>query len=482
MTSHELYVIMVVKMNNKKYKTPKGLTLYPFQREDADRMKSMPHVLLFSEMGTGKTPLSIVHVMEKNLLPALVICPRSLKLNWWDEIEKWTGLKSYYTETCDEVVEVYFDPETERQNFFIIHHEALAYTADDPVREMITKISWKSIIIDESHRFRNLHTERTRTLLEFNNHITKFMFLTGTPIVNSPFDMFPMLQLVGIEDRAGEFLNHYTKGRDKGYGYVPTGSKNIEELLEELAPIYIRRTKAEVLKELPEKKIQTIKLKMPEDQRKVYDNFEEMLCLALDDGEEIHSANILAMLTRLRQLNLDPNILGRNTGSSKTQAVLDLLEANQLEKWVIASTSKKFIRLLEKKIKGIVTITGDESLPERRNAEIRFKSNPMIKVLGTTMQTGGLGLNLQAANNIIVTDPWWNSATIHQQVDRLHRIGQTKIVLVYMLENEKSVDQLMNEVVARKDEDIGKIVVEQDVIRSIYERRRGYEYETPTRA
>ena len=454
--------------------------LYNFQAEDVVRMDSMPHVLLFSEMGVGKTIEAITHIQRNNLLPALIICPGSLKLNWWDEIEKWAGHKSYYTETCDELVELYFNPDSNRKEYFIIHHEALAYTEGDPVRELINKISWKCIVIDESHRFRNLHAERTRTLLKFNNHITKFMFLTGTPIVNSTFDLFPMLKLIGIENNPGRFLDLYTRGRDRGYGYVPTGSKNTEELLRKLAPIYIRRTKAEVLKDLPEKYTQVIKLKMPDDQRQVYDRFEEMLCIMLDDGEELHSANILALLTRLRQLNLDPNILGKTTHSSKTQAVLDLLEANQLEKWVIASTSKKYIRLLQSKIRGLVTITGDESKTERYNIEKRFKTNPMIRILGTTMQTGGLGLNLQAANNIIVCDKWWNMATIQQQIDRLHRAGQTKRVLVFILENERSIDQLMGEAVDRKEKMANEIVVTQAVIRKIYEKRRGYEYEKPT--
>jgi len=453
--------------------------LYPFQQEDVKRMDSMSHILLFSEMGTGKTIEAINHIQNNNLLPALIICPRSLKLNWWDEIEKWSGHKSFYTETCDEVVEVYFTPEVNRQEYFIIHHEALAYTGGDPVREMVTKIGWKCIVVDESHRFRNLHTERTRTLLKFKDHTTKFMFLTGTPIVNSTFDLFPMLKMVGVESESGKFLEKYTTGHQTRYGYKILTSRNTEELLGRLAPIYIRRTKEEVLKDLPEKRVQVIKLQMPNDQRQVYDRFEEMLCLLLDDGEEIHSANVLAMITRLRQLNLDPNILGRSTGSSKTQAVLDLLAANQLEKWVIASTSKKYIHLLQKKIKNMVVITGDETISQRHQAQKSLKENPMVKVLGTTMQTGGLGLNLQAANNIIITDPWWNSATIQQQIDRCHRIGQTKVVLVFKLENEGSVDQLMNEAIDQKDKLASEIVVEQDVIKGIYERRRGYGYENP---
>ena len=453
--------------------------LYTFQAEDIAKMKDMPHVLLFSEMGTGKTIEAISHIQDNNLLPALIICPRSLKLNWWEEIKKWSKHESYYAETCDELVEGYFTPGMNRKEYFLIHHEALAYIEGDPVRELITKINWKCVVLDESHRFRNLHIERTRTLLKFNGK-TKFMFLTGTPIVNSTFDLFPILKLIKMVDDSGQFLEHYTRGVPGQYGYKILGSKNINELLAKLAPIYIRRTKAEVLKDLPEKQIQTIRLKMPEDQRQVYDHFEEMLCIMLDSGEELHSANVLALLTRLRQLNLDPNILGKFTHSSKTQAVLELLEANPLEKWVVASTSKKYIRLLEKKVKGMVTITGDETLLQRHQAQKRLKDNPMVKVLGTTMQTGGLGLNLQAANNIIICDPWWNAATTQQQIDRVHRIGQTRKVLVYILENEKSIDQLMGEAISMKEKMANEVVVEQAVIRKIYEERRGHEYEKPT--
>lgn len=457
------------------YRMPEHLHLYPFQVEDLRRMDSMPHVLMFHEMGLGKTIMAINHIMEKDLLPALIISPKSLKLNWYDEIEKWTGLKSLYTESADEAVEVYFNPETDRRNFFLLHHEALAYCSGDPVREMLTRIGWKTVLLDEAHRFRNLHAERTRTLLEFSGRdkSTKFMLLTGTPIVNSTFDLFPMLKLIGAEDNTESFLDSYTRGHQTNYGYKIYGSKNTEGLLDKLKDIRIRRTKEEVLKDLPEKLVQTIKLVMPESQRTTYDNFERMLCIMLDDGEPLTSSNVLSMVTRLRQLSLDPSIVGKKTGSSKTQAILELLEQSQ-DKWIVASTSKKYIKLLEEKIPGMLIMTGDESLLERYNNQRKFRENPMVKVLGVTMQTGGVGWNFQVANQIIIADPWFNAATIDQQIDRVHRLGQKKRVSVYKLVNERSIDEDIYEIIDRKSKIAEEFNLTSTIAKKIQD-RGGYQ-------
>lgn len=466
--------------NNNKHKYPESLSLYPFQREDVDRMMEMPNILLFSEMGTGKTIETIVHVQENNLYPALVICPTTLKLNWWDEIKKWDNEEAYYCETVDELVEGYFENLGNQKlpKWFVIHHEALAYVyEDDPVRQMVKKIRWKTCIVDESHRFRNPHTFRTSTLMDMNKKDTKYMFLSGTPIVNSTFDLYPLLKIIGLATDENRFLEQFTYGRQTQWGYQVISSRHKEDLLNELAPIYIRRTKVEVLKDLPPKTYQQIKLEMPPDQRQTYDHYETMMVMLLDEGETLTSPNVLSLMTRLRQLSLDPTILGKKSDSSKTRAIEDLLDQAPKDKWVVGSTSKVYVKYLASLLKGSVTLTGDDKKGyERYQKEQSFKYNPAKRVLLTTMFTGGLGLNLQVANHVIITDPWFNKVTVDQQIDRLHRIGQTKPVSVYELINEKSIDEDILEKVRRKEQMADEIVVDQDVIRSIYERHTGHSY------
>lgn len=465
------------------------LKLYPFQADDVVLMKSMPNVLLFSEMGTGKTIETIRHISEEKLYPALVIAPTTLKLNWWDEIKKWDNEDSFYCNTVDELVEGYFENleavnygKEERIKWFILHHEALAYVyEDDPVRQMIKKIRWKSVTIDECHRFRNPHTHRTATLMNLNKDHTKYIFISGTPIVNSTFDLYPILKTINLAEDENRFLEKYTHGRKTQWGYQVTASRNKEELLKELAPIYIRHTKAEVLKDLPPKQYQMIKLEMPPDQRETYDHYETMMVMLLDEGETLTSPNVLSLMTRLRQLSLDPSILGKKSKSSKTQAILDLLDQSPNEKWVIASTSKMYINFLKDLVKSCITLTGDDSPYERHHKVKQFQDNPFKKTLMTTIFTGGLGLNLQVANNLIVTDLWFNQAAIDQQVDRLHRIGQDKVVMVYELINEKSIDGDILQKVRRKERMANEIVVDQDVIRAIYERHTGTEYQPPSK-
>lgn len=454
---------------------------YDFQLEDVKRMESMKDVLLFSEMGTGKTIEAIVHVMRHDYLPALIVCPNSLKLNWWDEIFKWTGIESYYCESLDELVEGYFEHAVGKKIFFIIHHEALAYIRDDPVRKMVQLIGWQQVIVDESHRFRNMNA-RTEELMEMKG-AKRWMFITGTPIVNSTYDLYPMLKTIGRVETEGEFLRNFTYGQETQWGYKPLGSKNRDALLVKLADIWIRRLKSEVLKDLPPKNFIPMKLQMPADQRKVYDAFEEMMAIEIDSGNSLAAAGVLDLLIRLRQLSLDPNILGKNTDSAKTRAIIELIDQSEAtEKWVVASTSKQYVNFLSKKLNekniGNVLYTGDtHDVRERYNLEQSFKNNPMTRVFLTTYFTGGLGLNLQHCHKMILTDYWWNRMTIDQQVDRLHRPGQDTNVDIYDLENEDSIDQTLKETVNRKQAIAEEFVVNQETIKSIYKRRRGFDFE-----
>lgn len=456
-----------------------GLKPFPYQEEDAIRMDPMQHVLLFSEMGTGKTIEAIIHTMRHDYLPALVICPNSLKLNWWDEIYKWTGIESYYCETLDELVQGYFEKAVGKKIFFIIHHEALAYIRNDPVRKLVQLIGWQQVIVDESHRFRNINA-RTEELMEMKG-AKRWMFITGTPIVNSTFDLYPMLKTIGKVNDEGEFLRNFTYGNETQYGYKAYGSKNKEALLEKLADIWIRREKKDVLKDLPPKNFIPVKLQMPPDQRKVYDAFEELMCLEIESGNSISAAGVLDLMIRLRQLSLDPNILGKETDSSKTKAILELIDQSE-DKWVIASTSKQYVNFLAKKLneKGIgnVCYTGDtHDVRDRYDLEQSFKNDAKTRVFLTTYFTGGVGLNLQHCHKMILTDYWWNRMTIDQQVDRLHRPGQDTNVDIYDLENEDSIDQTLKETVNRKQAIAEEFLVNQETIKSIYKRRRGYDFE-----
>jgi len=474
--------------------TNSELNLYNYQAEDVERMKYMPHVLLFSDMGTGKTVVSASHIKELELLPCLILCPTTLKLNWFDEIEKWIGVEPYYAESTDDIVDYYYsciekgvDAIKQMKRIFILHHEALAYVEGDPIREMITEMKWKSVIIDESHRFRNMGALRTETLMNFSGNGAKFLFLTGTPIVNSNFDMYPMLEMVELVNNPDEFLSKYTYGYNGPYGYKISGSRNKEELLQLMAPMYIRRTKEEVLEHLPPIRILPVRLEMTPDQRESYSHFEEMMCLFLDDEEEITSPNILSLLTRLRQLSLDPTIIGKKSNSSKTKAIKELIESNPSEKWIIMTTSKAYVKYLAKKLPGIVTMTGETPPAERQLRINEFEKNPTKNVLALTYKVGGLGINLQFAHYMILADQWWHSETTEQAIGRIQRPGQKHPMTVYRLHNTNSIDDLMQEKILKKKAMADEIVLDEDemaqyrmtdsdLVKAIYQKRRGFAY------
>lgn len=478
------------------FKEEEKLKLKNFQKVDCDRMDKMPHILLFSEMGTGKTVEAIYHICKNNLLPALIICPNSVKLNWYEEIIRWSEvfnkpIDPYYAMEGGEIVDFILSEDVDEmlkalKRIYIIHHEALAFLNRDIDREMLPTIHWKCVVVDEAHRFRNSDTFRTQALMDFATTTKKFMFLTGTPVVNDTNDLYYMLHMIKAVDEQGNFSDKYIDREATQHGYRTLGTRNKFELLTQLAPIYIRRTKEEVLPELPPKISQVLRLVMPQDQRATYDRFVELLCIILEEGGMIYAPNMLTELLRLRQLNLDPRILGKKSSSSKTDAVIELIEQAPDEKWVIVSTFKQYINFLASYLpeklnhsSRILTLTGDTPTIDRQQLLKDFQELPQYKVLGMTMQTGGLGINLQSCHNMIVSDLWWNQAAVDQAVDRLHRMGQKHPVHIYYLENEDSIDQLMKEIIGRKQQAADEVVVTSDVIRDIYLKHRGYEYLPP---
>ena len=468
-----------------------NMELKGFQIEATEAMKDMEHVLLYDDMGLGKTIMSIYHTLEENLFPCLILCPKSVKNHWYDTLKEVipNNLDEFvdsevipptvfFADGVDEIVDYYFriqpellldNPEFSAVKYFILQHDALAHLESDPVRELITKIMWKSVIVDECHRFRNSASLRTLALMRFHKD-TKFLFLTGTPIVNDAMDLFFSLHMIYERlPNVVEFQSHHIKrtGNSKSFCSFVSSSSNQEKLDDMLGPFYIRREKADVLDELPKKTETLVYLEMTKEQKLVYDHFEEMLCLVKDDGKALEARYMFAILIRLRQISLDPSILGKTSSSSKTNAIMEMMR-NTDEKWIIASTSKVYsnflIKLLSKEFPQYRTVglTGDTEVKMRLANIAALKNDPNTRFMVMTMQTGGLGLNLQFVHNLLLTDLWWNPAMTRQTIDRIYRIGQNEDANIYILQNNNSIDNMLLDVNMTKAA-LSNLVIRKDL-------------------
>lgn len=491
-----------------KFKLPDDL--YGYQKEDAERLIELGSALNFSEMGVGKTPEALWVVEKGGFNLPLIICPNSLRLEWERQVTDWIGPDNCAVCGGDSVQKggAIIQSFKKNQKYRIINYEALRSPF---ILEMLSYLPFDIIVFDEIHKLRNPRTilvegkvkkatdafsvsrEREGGVWNFlNQHQNASVLgLSGSPIMNYPNDLYVPLSCVKSEKypRAinpwRHFMYKYCMWSEGRYGAYIYGTRNLAGLREETSSFIIRRTKKEVLPFLPEKYYRRTTLEMRPDQRKVYNQMEKELKVLLDTGEPLWSTNVLTTLTRLRQMNLDPNILGISTSSTKTDYIMDMIEsmmkgedshmAGQGEKLVIFSCFEKYIDLLSRKLGDTyphVVITGQVHPDKRIEAVKKFQSQDEVRVCLGTIHAMGEGVTLTAASNCIIADRWWNSPTNQQAEDRLHRIGQKNAVQILLPIVGESIDAVLDEILERKHEASSAYYQEQEVKQSVFDRLR----------
>ena len=457
--------------------------LYEFQKEDVRTLISPGNWLNFSEMGVGKTPEALAVCELSKFKRVLVVCPNSLRWEWARQIKEWTGEDAGVSlRAARKRLDNFFLQPTK---YYIINYESIRITR---YREIIVGLPWDCIILDEGHKLKNSRTLQTRGVVELCRAHTKskLLILTGSPIINNPVDLFTLLCMVKPDQYKPafkrEFINNYCYYTHTRYGIHIYGTKNLDSLREETKNFTIRRTKKEVLPYLPDKYYRRPELTLDSQQRKVYDQMEDELFVMLDSGEPLHAPGVLAQLTRLRQLNLEPKVLGVDAPSSKTEFLDDLIdsfievgpESENGQKLVIYSCFAKYIYYLSLKYNKIphIRLTGEENAEKRAISIARFQSNPEIKLALGTIQAAGEGITLTAASNVVLMDRWWSPAVNSQAIDRLHRIGQKNAVQVIIPTNQNTIDQSLSAILRRKEEYAAGYFSDQSIISETINERR----------
>ena len=466
--------------------------LFEHQKEDVRQiLRSDKNFLVLSEMGVGKTPEAITVAMAIKAKNVLVLLPKSLRLEWKRQIEQWTGVTPVIchrgsSRRINPLFEEKYEPERQGKKvspFFVLNYDSFRL---ERITEIINQFPWDMVIMDEVHHCRNAETKTTRGLLKFfqENKKAKVLMMSGSPIVNNPLDIYTMLMMQN-SDRYNrknrfEFLNTYaywTPYRSKPKIF---GTKNEDQFRREIAPFTIRRKKEEVLKYLPDKYTRVATLEMDEEQREVYDKMASELVVMLDDGEEFNAPGVLALLTRLRQLNLDPRLIGLSRPSSKTEFLLEMVddfaesgEGGTPRKLVVFSTFAMYVELIGKELDkmGIshVDFTGKTHADKIGEQVKAFQEDPSIQVALGTIKVMGEGITLTAASDVVLMDRWWTPAANNQAIDRLHRPGQENAVQVILPTNERSIDQTLDEILNAKQQMMDSLLQEGSIMEEFME-------------
>jgi len=471
--------------------------LYPYQKEDVVRiLADNDNWLLLSEMGTGKTPIAL-GVSELGTWPGktLIVCPKTLQLEWARQIREWCGIEpSVAKRSAYKKLQTLFDEyfKGTPAPYFITNYETFRVERH---LDILRGYPFGLIIMDEAHQLRNIRTKQTRGMLDFlsTQQRAKKVILTGSPIVNNPADLHTLLCIVRPDlystRQRQQFIDQYCYyKRRRGGGVKVLGVRNMEGLRRETEDFTIRRSKAEVLPFLPEKYYRRVILEMDDDQRGAYDNMRKDLMVLLDSGEPIWAASVLAQLTRLRQLNLEPSILGVNASSSKTDFLFEFMEEmgigdgdmysdnGEQKKLVVFSCFETYINQLSQKLRGRginhVVISGKIANYDRAKAVELFQNDPSVQVVAGTVQTMGVGVTLTAASNCVFMDRWWNPAVNNQAIDRLHRIGQRNGVQIVLPINDKSIDDSLDKILTDKARLSKEYLNDQEVMREVVEDMR----------
>ncbi len=422
--------------------------------------------LLGDEMGLGKTVQSIALVagfraQKATRDPTLIVCPKSLCGNWKAEFERFAPhLKVTISQG---------NKRTEVLNSLHVF-DVIITTYQLVVRDVdiIKKQKWSLILLDEASYIRNPDTDAAKALRSLK--ADSRLALTGTPVENSTRDLWSIYQflLPGYLGSLENFKERFDQPIQTALG-TPAGQAASERLKKLIRPYFLRRTKREVLRDLPDKIEQVLWCDLSPAQGEVYrrvleEGREEIKAARKRSGQGGAKMTMFTVLLRLRQVCCDLRLTGlqketigkldREDLSGKWPMLQERLESilDGGGKVLIFSQFVQYLRLvrdsLEEQKTSYAYLDGSS---QDRDAQVKtFQSHPSCRVFLISLKAGGYGLNLTAADHVILLDPWWNPAVESQAIDRAHRIGQQRVVTAYRLAMRGTVEERILALQAKK--------------------------------
>ena len=421
-----------------------NLPLFDFQKIGFKFLRTIPHVLLADVPGLGKTIQTIAALEDENG-PNLVLCPNSLKFSWLEEIRKWK--LNDFIQVIDGQQDDRISQWQQPARWIIANYELLLRDW-----EYIPK-KWSVIVCDEATRISNPAAKTTKALKKLI--AGKRIALTGTPISNRPDDIWSIIDWL-----APRYLGSFYQFTDQYCMKEPrfnriVGYKNLKELGDRISRFMLRRTKEEVLKDMPPKIFEKIEFTLSEKERKLYEGLKNIIIEELKELTiDKNTINIIPVkMLRLKQATNHPALISKQEKSSKLELLKDILKpvAESGEKTIIFTQFAEMAKILfsELNIYHPRMIIGEINAAARQKAVEEFTNNPESLVIIMT-EAGAYGLNLQAASYVVHYDLPWSVAKLQQREDRAHRIGQTKPVTVYSLIAKNTIDEYVAKVLHKK--------------------------------
>ncbi len=415
---------------------------------------------LADDMGLGKTIQSIAMmavIYPGEPLPSLVVMPRSILLNWQREVERFAPALTSI---------IYHGPGRDLAGSLKYNLILTTYTT---VRNDIGKLkdhTFAYVVLDESQKIKNINSQTSKAVMLLNSRWR--LALSGTPVENNLGELYALFRFLNPamfgsqNDFRKDYFDPITRDGDE---------QALSDLKKKIYPFLLRRLKSEVLQELPEKTEQIVYVQMSPDQERLYEKRRQFYYEAIkmqmhSDGFNKARFFLFQAMNELRQLACIPETKSNGTVKSpKVEVLGEYLEetiGNGHKALVFANFLEALSMMEEELQKRNITylkITG--STRNRTEIVDAFQDGDDYQVLLMTLKTGGVGLNLTAADYVYIFDPWWNASAETQAIDRVHRIGQKNSVFSYKLITRDTIEEKILQLQQNKTE-LVQALIESD--------------------
>ena len=409
---------------------------HSYQQYAIDYIESHSISAVLLDMGLGKTVQAIALLLDRAKLgPQLVVMPTAVLVNWEHEIARFApglNVRVFNREDRTALVKSIKAGDVVLTSYGVLTSEI----------ELLKGVTWQTVVLDEAHTVKNRATKMSKAVMMLQTDCR--VLLTGTPLQNRLSEIWNLFRfanpgLLGTyDDFVERFITPIETHQDRAV------RRKLKRLV---SPFILRRTKAEVLDELPEKTELTIRVTLSDAERALYESFRERASVGLESGE-INPIQALAELTKLRQAACHPELVDPKLkiASSKTAAFLSLAEElrESGHRALVFSQFTSHLALVKRELdaRGIkyLYLDGSDTASKRAQLVDEFRQGdaPLFLI---SLKAGGTGLNLTAADYVIHLDPWWNPAIENQASDRVYRIGQDRPVTIYRLIAENTIEE-----------------------------------------
>lgn len=444
--------------------------MFPYQKNGVAYSLQHQRVIVGDQPGLGKTGQAIATMVAGGAKCILVICPATLRENWKREWKLWTGKEAlilsdrvksswpqYYRVG---MVNVFITNYESLKKYFV---EAINKPEDKPLRLNHIKFRdtislFDAVIIDEVHRCKDGRTQTAKFVMGIAREKQWILGLTGTPVVNKPMDLIPQLHIIGQLGQFGGykgFVDRYCQGFSQA-----SNLKELNYLMHKHC--FYRREKQEVLKDLPDKMRNVIRVDI--SNRPEYNKAENQFIEFLRENLGKTDAEIDKSLRG--EIMVQMSILKKVAARGKIQAFIDAVQEviDAGDKIVLFAWHKDIVHELKKSIPGAVTLVGDDAMDTRQRSVDAFQQNGNVQVIICNIKSGGVGITLTASSRVSFIELPWHPADCEQCEDRCHRIGQKDSVQASYFLGHETIDEYIYQIIEKKRGIVNQVLGAEETI------------------